>query len=145
MKRKSNNNGVKLLIASCSLAATVSGWAILTFTQPNVESSSDPALEPLEESSVVEVLGISSQPPLLSEEVHVPEPEPIPDLSTLPVRGLRRVDAPFLPTLPPSPTPLPTPQIQKGGGANRQVAPAPQPQPQPKPKPKPARRTRSSR
>lgn len=142
------HRSTKLLLASLSTAATLSGWAWLTLTAP-------PAVTEAEGPETVETATdmprVALRQPTL-EVVTTPMP-PLPNLANLPVRGLRYVGDPVPTKVAPTGVPQaqgqPEPQQQPQGSQKREKAdPAPQQQPQQpaeKPAPPPKRKTKSSK
>lgn len=153
------NRGTKLLLASFSVATTLSGWAWLTLTQPAPDVQADQP-EPValaadaQQGQTISGVGESKLQALPTAD--------IPSLANLPVRGLRRVGfaTPVVNnTAVPQvqvPTAAPQQQQQQQGGGNQssnvgnpqpshQVQPPPPPPPKPPPPPPPKRKTKSSR
>lgn len=139
---KTKSRGAKMLFASLSIAATMSGWAWLTANeatpQTNLQDIEVQEVDVTTSSAAVFVVhsGIGISVPL-------PPRASVPNLADLPVRGLREVgDAEFIPP-PQSPQSQSQPpavrQRQNNNGAQTQA------QPQPKPKPKPVRKAKSSK
>jgi hypothetical protein len=131
--------GAKILVASLSIAATLSGWAWLTLNSAPVESDATGTFESNNAPAPLTLGGTTSQ------RLAAMSAPKIPDLSTLPVRGLRVVgDTPDT-TAPPQ-FQQAAPREKNGG---KQIAAPPQnsapalaaKQP---PEPKP-RKTKSSR
>lgn len=156
------NQGFKLLLASLSVTATMSGWAWLTATQMATPSAPDPTDPvPTDAPTSVTVMATDIPVPVIADAVNTPPPTySIPNLADLPVRGLpvagatRSIQAAavYLPSYTPVPgatyAPPPTDQPQNhnggggggGGGGGSAVNPPPkQPGPPPPPPPKPTR------
>lgn len=142
-KKPSPNRGAKILIASLSVAATLSGWAVITYAAPAV---SDELIEFEVEATpqTLNTFGAVRVAPLPKSS--------LPRLADLPLRGLREVgSAPAAaPSQPQAPVQQPQQQAPRERNANSNAPavsqPAPPPrQQEPKPKPEPVRKTKSSR
>lgn len=136
-KAKAGNRGVKLLIATLSVTATLSGWGWLTGTYANAAESTVQLIAEPTQVPIVRVTTVPVKPAI------APRAAPLPDLATLPVRGLREVGDPAI-SMPSVQAPPPR---ERGGGQVAQPAAQvqPQAQPAPKPKPKPVTKTKSSK
>jgi hypothetical protein len=155
------NRGAKFLVASLSVATTISGWAWLTLQQSSADAQAT------DDTAYITELPAPTEMPLLVlngvgayELAPLPTPN-VPDLAKLPVRGLRIVSDPTAvipvptdvpPTEPPSSNEPPkkernTNNAPQVSAPPQQPAPrASQPQPPaPQPKPKPQRKTKSSK
>ena len=144
MAQNTKQRGTKILLASLSVAATLSGWAWLTATQPTVEAD---LVEETSDAAQTISMPVSLQAGI-GASVSLPPRSNIPNLANLPVRGLREVgDAEFNPQ-PSSSQPQPQsqpPAVRERQHGNGGAQAQPQPQPQPQPKPKPARKAKSSK
>lgn len=141
---KTKSRGTKVLLTCLSIAATLSGWAWLTATQPPAEAD-------LVEDPSGSAQTIATPAPLQAAvvaSVALPPRSTIPNLRNLPVRGLREVGDPeFNPNPPPSQSqgqPSAVRQRQNGGGGGGASQPQVQQQ-QPQPKPKAAHKAKPSK
>lgn len=157
--KPSTPRGAKILIASLSVAATLSGWAWLTLNPPPVESDTTDALGTTEPNTFL----APAEYTLNAASNHAISALPVrklPDLRTLPVRGLREVgDTPIMPQVSAPPeyqASAPRERNNNGGGNQVQappqnsappqnVAPPPAPRQPPPPPPKPPRKTKPSK
>lgn len=159
-KPKPKQNGMhrstKFLLASVASAATLSGWAWLTFTAPAPTVDAEQT-DPTDAAVVVPTEVPTNVPRVALVTTPVP---PLPDLKQLPVRGLRYVgDAKSTvsipvptgvsPQMPPPVQPPPPPSNnQNQGGGNGGGGQQQQQQAQPKappPPPPPKHKTKSSK
>lgn len=158
-KAKGMHRSTKFLLASVASAATLSGWAWLTFTaapQPVDAQQADPT-----DAAVVVPTQVPTDVPRVAL---VTTPVPYwPNLRQLPVRGLRYVGDAQPTVLIPRPTDVPPqapPQVQAppqpnnnqnqgngggGGGGQPQAKPQPKAPPPPPPPPPPKHKTKTSK
>lgn len=134
-KRKSTR-GAHILLTSLSVAATVGGWSLLTQGQDLVAETPPPTPGPAL-TGQVKVARPARTAPLQPSSA-------VPDLASLPVRGLREVGDPALAPVQQNVQQVfaPSQKQHDGGGGQAVSQPAPQPQP---PAPRPVRKVKASR
>lgn len=136
---KTKSRGAKMLLASLSIAATLSGWAWLTATQPLAQAELD-ANDAFAQTDAAPILQAG-----IGASIALPPRATIPNLADLPVRGVREVgDTEFIPQPQAPQSQSQPPAVRQrqnnGGGAQTQSQ-----QSQPQPKPKPVRKAKSSK
>jgi len=154
-KPKGMHRSTKFLLASVASAATLSGWAWLTFTAPPPTVDAEQA-----DATDAAIVVPTALPTNVTRIALVTTPvPPLPDLKQLPVRGLRfvgdaksKVSIPVPTGVPPQAPPQvqapppPSSNNQNGGGGNgggsQQQS---QPKPPPPPPPPPKHKTKSSK